>query len=116
MKLVFLYHPVKNLKEALVYYREVLGFEEAWREGDHTIAIHLPDSDVQVMLEHDEIENLSAGGVFLVDSVDEFFAEKKESVEFIKDPFDIPPGRYAIFKDNSGNPIRVIDFSKEKEG
>ena len=30
----------------------------------------------------------------------------------MKEPIDIPPGRYAIYKDNSGNAIRIIDFSK----
>ena len=34
MKLVFLYHPVTNIKEAVSYYKETLGYEEAWREGD----------------------------------------------------------------------------------
>ncbi|MFJ7850396.1 hypothetical protein ACIQXR_16375 [Peribacillus sp. NPDC097224] len=50
MKLAFLCHPVKYLKGSSRYYREVLGFEEAWQEGDHTVALKLPDSDVQLML------------------------------------------------------------------
>jgi len=113
LKLVFLYQPVSNIKEALTYYRDVLGFEEAWREGEETIGMHLPNSDVRLMIE-DENEGLPGGGIFLVDSVDEFYEEKKEKVHFIREPFDIPPGRYAIFTDNSGNPIRIIDFSKEQ--
>jgi len=36
-------------------------------------------------------------GNFIVDSVDEFYEEKKEKVNIIREPFDIPPGRYAIF-------------------
>jgi catechol 2,3-dioxygenase-like lactoylglutathione lyase family enzyme len=113
MKLVFLFHPVKNLKESLAFYRDTLGFEEAWREGEHTVALSLPNSDVRLMIEDDELE-LSAGGIFLVDSVDNFFNENKNILEFVKEPIDIPPGRYAIYKDNSGNPLRIIDFSKEK--
>jgi catechol 2,3-dioxygenase-like lactoylglutathione lyase family enzyme len=112
MKLVFLYHPVKNLKESLTFYREDLGFEEAWREGNHTVALKLPETEVQLMIEEDN-EGLTAGGVFLVDSVDEFFDEKKNMLRFIKEPIDIPPGRYAIYEDYSGNPMRIIDFSKE---
>ena len=61
MKLVFLYHPVKNLKESLTFYRETLGFEEAWREGEHTVALTLPNSDVRLLIEDEELE-LSAGG------------------------------------------------------
>ncbi len=70
MKLAFLCHPVKDLKESLMYYRDTLGFEEAWREGDHTIALKLPDTDVQLMIENDE-QGLTAGGIFIVESVDD---------------------------------------------
>lgn len=112
MKLVFLYHPVKNLKESLAFYRDTLGFVEAWREGEHTVALNLPNSDIRLMIEDDEQE-LSAGGIFLVDSVDSFFEENKDVLEFVKEPTDIPPGRYAIYKDNSGNLLRILDFTKE---
>ncbi|MFJ7639997.1 VOC family protein [Peribacillus sp. NPDC097225] len=110
MKLAFLCHPVKYLKGSSRYYREVLGFEEAWQEGDHTVALKLPGSDVQLMLEDDE-EGYSAGGVFIVDSVDRFYHENS-TLDFVKEPCDIPPGRYAIFQDRSGNPIRIIDKTK----
>ena len=112
MKLIFLYHPVKNLKESLQFYRDTLGYEEAWREGEHTVALSLPESDVRLLIEDDEQE-LGPGGVFLVNSVDDFYNKKKQTLNFLKEPIDIPPGRYAIFKDNSGNPIRILDFSKE---
>lgn len=112
MKLIFLHYPVQNLKESLAFYREKLGFVEAWREGEQTAALHVPDSDVQLMLEEDEHE-IGPGGVFLVDSVDQFYEEHKETLSFIKGPIDIPPGRYAIYHDNAKNPIRILDFSKE---
>lgn len=115
MKLVFLYHPVQNIKESLTFYREHLGLVEAWREGEHTVALKLPHSDVQLLIEDDE-QDLRPGGVFQVDSVDEFYQTNKESLTFSKEPVDIPPGRYAIYEDNSGNLIRIIDFSKEKQG
>lgn len=113
MKLVFLYHPVKNLQESLVFYKETLGFEEAWREGAQTVALNLPNSEVRLLIEEDEFD-LSAGGVFLVDSVDRFYHENEAVLDFVKEPVDIPPGRYAIYKDNDGNHLRIIDFSNEK--
>lgn len=113
MKLLFLFHPVENLKDSLAFYRDVLGFEESWREGEHTIALKLPESDVQLLIEDDE-KDLGLSGVFLVDSVDNFYNENKEKLKFVKIPVDIPPGRYAIYKDNSGNIIRIIDFTNEK--
>src|SRR5689334_12259415 len=102
MKLVFLYHPVDNIKDSLAYYRDTLGFEEAWREGEHTVALQIPNSEVRLLIEDDEKE-LGAGGVFLVESVDDFFHANKEDLDFVKGPIDIPPGRYAIYKDHSGN-------------
>lgn len=112
VKLIFLYHPVKDLNESLTFYQDTLGFEEAWREGEHTVALSLPGSDVKLLIEDDE-QDLSAGGVFLVDSVDTFFKENKDQLQFVKEPIDIPPGRYAIYQDNSGNYIRIIDFTNE---
>ncbi len=112
MKLVFLHHYVKDLKQALAYYRETHGFEEAWREGEHTAAMKIPgNSEVQLMLE-DQDEGVPSGGVFLVDSVDSFYEEKREVLKFVLDPMDIPPGRYAIYLDESGNPIRILDMTK----
>ncbi|RLL44900.1 hypothetical protein D8M04_08445 [Oceanobacillus piezotolerans] len=113
MKLAFLSHPVKDLKASLNYYREVFGFEEAWREGDHTAALKLPDSEIKLMIEDDD-EGFSAGGVFVVVSVDQFYEENKEKINFVKTPCDIPPGRYAIFQDIDGNVMRIIDMSKER--
>ena len=113
MKLAFLCHPVKDLMKSLDYYRDTLGFEEAWREGDHTIALKLPGTEVQLMIENDEPE-LTAGGIFIVESVDLYFEEHQDKLQFIKTPCDIPPGRYAIYKDDSDNLIRIIDLSKER--
>ncbi|RNA66882.1 VOC family protein [Alteribacter keqinensis] len=112
MKLIFMYHPVKNVRESLEFYQEKLGFEEAWREGEGTIALRIPESEVQLLIEEEE-RDLSPGGVYLVDSVDGFFNDKRDTFTFIKEPVDIPPGRYAIYEDNSGNPLRIIDFSKK---
>ncbi|MGG3626619.1 VOC family protein [Bacillus gobiensis] len=114
MKLAFLCHPTQNLKQSLSFYRDVLGFEEAWREGDHTVALKLEkNEEVQLMIEDDE-GGISSGGVFVIESVDNFYEENHSKLNFVKEPCDIPPGRYAIFNDLDGNPFRVIDMSKEK--
>jgi len=55
----------------------------------------------------------TAGGIFLVDSIDDFYNENKDVLEFVKSPVDVPPGRYAIYKDNSGNLLRIIDFTNQ---
>jgi catechol 2,3-dioxygenase-like lactoylglutathione lyase family enzyme len=111
MKLAFLFHPVKDLQESQRYY-EGLGMTEAWREGNQVLGMTMKDCEVQLMIEEDEHE-LGPGGVFLVDSVDDFYDEHESKLDFIKSPCTIPPGRYAIYRDGTGNPIRIIDFSNK---
>jgi hypothetical protein len=111
MKLAFLFHPVKDLHESQKYYEE-LGMTEAWREGNQVLGLSMPDSEVQLMIEEDE-HDLGPGGVFLVESVDHFYEENESRLNFIKTPCSIPPGRYAVYKDATGNPIRIIDFTNK---
>jgi catechol 2,3-dioxygenase-like lactoylglutathione lyase family enzyme len=111
MKLAFLFHPVKDLQESQKYY-EGLGMTEVWREGNQVRGLSIPDSDVQLMIEEDELE-LGPGGVFVVESVDHFYEKNEKTLDFVKSPCTIPPGRYAIYKDGTGNPIRIIDFTNK---
>jgi hypothetical protein len=37
MKLTFIYQPIEDLREAVAFHRDQLGFDEAWREGDDTV-------------------------------------------------------------------------------
>jgi hypothetical protein len=54
MKLEFLFVSTSDLGASLGLYRDGLGFNEVWREGDATVAPALPGSDVQLMLDsHD---------------------------------------------------------------
>jgi catechol 2,3-dioxygenase-like lactoylglutathione lyase family enzyme len=112
MKLAFLFHPVKNLQESQKYY-EGLGMSEAWREGNQVLGLSIPDSDVQLMIEEDELD-LGPGGVFVVESVDQFYEENDIKLNFVRTPCTIPTGRYAVYKDGAGNPIRIIDFTNKE--
>ncbi|WYP27200.1 VOC family protein [Alkalihalobacillus sp. FSL W8-0930] len=115
MRLAFLCHPTTDLKRALSFYREQLGLEEAWREGSHTVALKIEgNNEVQLMVETGE--NVPAGGVFIVDDVNKFYEENQSTLDFIKEPCDIPPGRYAIFNDIDSNPLRIIDMTNETYG
>ena len=51
MKLEFLYMPTRDLGAALALYRDGLGWQEAWREGESTVSLALPGTDVQLMLD-----------------------------------------------------------------
>jgi catechol 2,3-dioxygenase-like lactoylglutathione lyase family enzyme len=112
VRLAFVYCPVNDVEAALRFYRDLLGFEVAWREGETTVGLRLPDTDVRLMLDHDDAEDNRAGPVFLVTSVDAFWREHRETVRFIRQPVDIPGGRWAVFQDPSGHPVRILDESR----
>ena len=71
MKLEFLFVPTSDLSASLALYRDGLGFTEMWREGDATVALALPGSDTQLMLDSHDPE-APIGPLFVVDSVEEF--------------------------------------------
>jgi catechol 2,3-dioxygenase-like lactoylglutathione lyase family enzyme len=115
MKLEFLYTPVSDMKAALGLYRDALGCEEAWREGDSTVSLKLPGTDVQLMLDEDE----SGGGVgpiFVVESVESFHAGRPSELSVREKPQEIPGGYLATYEDASGNPIYVMDQVLESSG
>lgn len=114
MKLTFLYQPVGDsaqLKETVAFYRDVLGLDESWREGDTTVAFTLPGTEVELMLDvWPEDADRRTSGFFGVDDVDRFVAEHPE-IKWVGEPVDVPGGRTAGFLDPSGNLLRVFDQS-----
>ena len=109
MKLEFWYAPVADLAPALALYRDRLGWEEAWREGDSTVSLQLPGTEVQLML--DRGEKYVAGPIFTVDSVRDFRSRHDGSLRWRYEPVDIPGGLLGGFEDESGNVVYVMDQS-----
>lgn len=111
--LCFFLVPVRDIKKAKTFYRDVLGLEESWREGENTIAFKLPGSEVELM-----VDQIIEGGpevpgpIFLVPSVDELYTSQKESIDFVSEPADTPDGRWVSAKDSSGNGLYFTDQSK----
>jgi predicted enzyme related to lactoylglutathione lyase len=105
MKLTFIYAPVADLNAAIAHYRDVLGLDESWREGDHTVAFQLPDTDVQIMVSVDEG---AAGPMYLVDDVAAFI-EAHPKLEVAIPHTEIPDGHRAGFVDPAGNLMYVLD-------
>jgi catechol 2,3-dioxygenase-like lactoylglutathione lyase family enzyme len=108
MNLSFLYHPVEDVGRAVAFYRDVLGLDEAWRMGDDTAAMQLPDSDITVMLSIDEDPDAPASGFFGVEDVDTWVADHRDRIDLADEPQDLPPIRYASFRDPDGNVIRIF--------
>lgn len=114
MKLSYFYQAVEDLPAALAFYRDDLGFDEVWREGESTVAFQLPGSPVQLMVDEQPSgdERWRSGVVFEVDDVDTF-AKEHDGFRWLGETLDIPGGRLAAFADPSGNVIHVLDQSAE---
>lgn len=114
MKLTYLYQPVKDLPAAVAFYRDTLGLDESWREGETTAAFRLPGTEIELMLDvpPDDGPQWKPGGFFQVDSVDRFLADHP-GLTPAADPIDIPGGRSASFLDPSGNVLHLLDQSAE---
>jgi predicted enzyme related to lactoylglutathione lyase len=115
MKLEFIYTPVSDMAAALALYRDELGWEEAWREGESTVSLKLPGTDVQLMLDATDPDAGGAvGPIFVLDDVKRFFAERPAGLRASGDPAEIPGGFLATLQDPSGNTIYVMDQSTEE--
>ena len=112
MKLEFLFAPTSDLKASLALYRDGLGFSEMWREGDATVALSLPGTDVQLMLDAND-PNAPFGPLFVVDSVEAFHATRPETLTVIEDISEIPGGFMATYQDPGGATIYIMDQSTD---
>jgi catechol 2,3-dioxygenase-like lactoylglutathione lyase family enzyme len=105
MKLTFVYAPVTDLAAAIVYYRDTLGLDESWREGDHTVAFALPDTDVQIMV---SVDTDPAGPMYIVDDAAAWVAAHPELTP-LSDVSEIPDGAVVRYADPAGNAFYVFD-------
>ena len=113
MKLEFLFVPTSDLAASLTLYRDTLGFTEVWREGEATVALALPGSDVQVMLDAND-PKAPVGPLFVVDSVETFHSGRSEALGVVEAPTEIPGGFLATYQDPGGATIYVMDQSTDQ--
>ena len=107
MKLEFWYAPVADLPASLTFYRDTLGWEEAWREGETTASLKLPGTDVQLML--DVSTEYVAGPIFFVDRVADLQAQHGDRLTWRYPPSAIPGGQLGGFEDPARNVVYVMD-------
>ncbi|RLV50717.1 hypothetical protein D9V37_01765 [Nocardioides mangrovicus] len=105
MRLTFYYAPVTDLAAATAYYRDQLGFDEAWREGDDTVSFWMPGRVGQVML---SLTEQPPGPMYLVDDLAEWLASHP-GVDLISPPYAIPGGRVAGVRGPESNAYYVFD-------
>ncbi len=112
MKLEFLFVPTADMAQSLALYRDGLGFTEAWREGDTTVALVVPGSTTQLMLDSND-PTASPGPVFVVDDVQTFHAGRPAALTVLTEPSAIPGGFLAVYQDPAGTVLQVMDQSTE---
>ncbi len=112
MKLEFLLAPTADMEASLALYRDGLGCEEVWREGDATVALTLPGTDVQLMLDSND-PTAPSGPTFVVDSVEAFHATRPVGLRIVAEPAEIPGGFLATYADPGGLTIYVMDQSTD---
>ena len=108
MKLEFLFAPTSDLGASYALYRDHFGAEEVWREGETTIALRLPGSDVQLMLDSNDAD-APVGPLFIVESVADFHQNRAAALEVVEEPSEIPGGSSATYRDPNGMTIYVMD-------
>jgi predicted enzyme related to lactoylglutathione lyase len=109
MRLEFIYLPAADLEPALALYRDVLGFDELWREGELTVGLAIPGTETAIMVDAAAPPGSPPGPIFGVESVDAWVVGKQLDVTM--PPTDIPGGRLMGFRDPGGNQVYVMDQS-----
>lgn len=107
MNTVFFYLPVQDLSLAHRFYREEIGLPVAWHMGDGVSALHLPGTEVQLMLSSAG-DGASAGVILQVASVDAF-AKEHPALPPRREPYPVPGGRCREFVDPSGWTLFVFE-------
>jgi predicted enzyme related to lactoylglutathione lyase len=109
MRLEFIYLPAPDLQSALALYRDGLGFDELWREGELTVGLAIPGTETAIMVDAAAAPGSGPGPIFGVDSVDAWLDGR--DLDIVMPPMDIPGGRLMGFRDPGGNHVYVMDQS-----
>ena len=105
MELKYLHVSVADMAAAVAFYAETLGMEEAWREGDGTVAFWAHDRSVQLML---VVGGHAPGPMYLVEDA-VAWATAHEHVAVRVPRYAIPGGSVAGYRDPDGNVFYVYD-------
>ncbi|PLR87089.1 VOC family protein [Bacillus sp. V33-4] len=105
---------VHNLKEAITFYTEALGFEVATHYGEKLVS--LKHEGLPLVLEETEgiqanSQNNVLPGLIAKNLDEEIEVLKSKGVKILfEEPKPCPPGRYTIIEDPSGNQIELVEF------
>jgi len=101
--------PVDNLESALAFYRDALGLEPVWRDGD-SAGLGMPGDGTEIVI---HTRGGSPETDLLVQNADEAARVIVEAGGSVKvAPFDIRIGRCCVVSDPWGNELVLLDCSK----
>lgn len=104
-ELRYLYQPVGDLEAAMSFYSDVLGFEEAWRDGALSTAYWMPGRGCQILL---SVSGKPAGPMYLVDSLSAWI-QKHPALAIAVQKDAAGTGTVAGFQDLDGNVFYIFD-------
>ena len=119
--------PVSNLEESVIYYRDILGFEEGrsskkWADFNffgHQLVCHVSDNineQVTNPVDGEEVPVPHFGVVLSIEEFEDFlFKIRDKDIDFIIKPTvrfkgEIGEQRTLFFRDPSGNAIEIKAF------
>jgi predicted enzyme related to lactoylglutathione lyase len=101
--------PVRDLDDALSFYRDRLGHELLWRTAS-AVGLRLAESDAELVL---HTEGRPPAAELLVEAVPAALSRFEEAGgSVVTGPFDIQIGQCAVVSDPWGNHLVLLDMSK----
>ena len=112
MRPTFFYAPVADLDQALAFYRDGLGLDEAWREGADCVVFELPDTELRLMVDLAPDKTGRGGPFYKVPNVSDFLRDHP-TVKATAEPQPIPGGFWVAAEDPAGNAFYLWDSSAD---
>ncbi|UVY85422.1 hypothetical protein NLU66_07485 [Brachybacterium sp. NBEC-018] len=105
MQLTFLFQHTDDLAADEAFFRDELGWQEAWRDGGRKIAYRVPDAGCQVMVSETD---QPAGPMYLVPDLAAWI-DAHPGIAGPVPPYRIPGGQVAGFTAPGGGAFYVFD-------
>ena len=102
---------VQDLDAAIAFYRDVMGLEPAWRDGEMA-GLEFPDTPGTELVLHTNVQIPRLDVNYLVhDVVAEVAMLSSRGCSIVVAPFAIAVGNCAVVQDPFGNHLTLVDMT-----